>query len=158
MSTPSVLLSQIRINGLLDGRIVLCPTANLKNGFFLLRPYTIPFARLSYAVTPKGMEEYGEIISTGDRLQEVRIGLAVVDCLAADRRGCMIGDGNGFFDLSLAILSAWKMLAADHRTVAVLPERAIVDESINEAPWDCFADFLLTERQVHHCCRSRKKI
>ena len=60
----------------------------------------------------------------------------------------MIGDGNGFFDLSMAIFAAWEMLAAGMRTVGVLPERAIVEDPISAAPWDCLADFLLTERGV----------
>lgn len=146
--TPSALLSQVRINSLLDGKVLVCPTPSLKNGFFLLRPYTIPFTRLSYAVTPKGMDEYGEILTAGKQVSDVCIGLSVVDCLAADRLGCMIGDGKGFYDLSMAILSAWKVIAAGHRTVAVLEEKAIVDDPVDAAPWDCFADLLMTERQI----------
>lgn len=145
---PSVLLAQVRINGLLDGKVVICPTPALKKGFFLLRPFTIPVARLSQAVTPKGMEKHGEILTSGEQAPEVQIGLAVVDCLAADHRGCLIGDGHGFFDLSMAILSAWKRMAAGHRTVAVLEEEAISDEPFTAAPWDCFANLLMTERQV----------
>lgn len=147
--TPSALLRQVRINSLLDGKALICPTPSLKKGFFLLHPYTIPFARLSHAVTPKGMDEYGEILSSADQVSDVRIGLAVVDCLAADRHGCLVGDGNGFFDLALAILSAWKMMEAGYHTVAVLPEKAISDDPIAPSPWDCFADLLLTECQVH---------
>lgn len=145
---PTALFAQIRINGLLDGKAVVCPSAKMKKGLHLLRPYKIPYARLSYAVTPKGMDEYGEILTTGTQATDITIGLSVVDCLAVDRRGCMVGDGNGFFDLSLAILSSWGRVAANHVIVAAAPEEAIVEESLADEPWDCFADILLTGNEV----------
>ncbi|MEJ2689999.1 MAG: 5-formyltetrahydrofolate cyclo-ligase [Deltaproteobacteria bacterium] len=145
---PVSLFRQVRINCLSDGKALLSPTPSLKKGFFLLRPYSIPFIRLSEAVTPRGMEKYGEILSNGEQASGVRIDLFVVGCLAADRRGFMIGDGNGFFDLSMAILSIWETVAAGHLIVAVLPEEGIVEDPIDASPWDCFANLLLTEHQV----------
>ena len=147
-TTPSALFSQIRINALLDGKAVCGPSPGLKKGFYLVRPYQVPYGKIPYAVTLKGMETHGETLTTGDQAAGLEIGLMVVDCLALDRNGCIVGDGNGFVDLAAAIFSAWGKLAADPMIVTVAPQESIVEEDLAAEPWDCFADLLLTERDV----------
>src|SRR3989339_859242 len=55
---PTARLQQIRINALTDGKELLVPAPGLKEGFYLLAPYEIPFKHLSFAVGYKGLVQY----------------------------------------------------------------------------------------------------
>ncbi|MBU3937029.1 MAG: hypothetical protein KKD53_05830, partial [Proteobacteria bacterium] len=52
---PTARLQQIRINALTDGKELLVPAPGLKEGFYLLAPYEIPFKHLAFAVGYNGL-------------------------------------------------------------------------------------------------------
>ena len=63
---PSLLLRQVRVNALLDGKELIMPGAGLKEGFYLLKPYQIPFKNLVMGVTYTGLERYGCRLTAAD--------------------------------------------------------------------------------------------
>jgi len=146
--SPSPLLAQVRMNCLADGKALLCPTAGLKDGFVLLQPYSVAFARISYAATAKGMREFGNIVSRAEELDGISFPLLVDDCVALDVAGLMIGDGNGFFDLSRAIFSAWGKLEDEAMVITVVARQNILEMMVEVEPWDSFADQAITEEGV----------
>jgi 5-formyltetrahydrofolate cyclo-ligase len=146
--SPGLLLSQVRMNVLADGKVLLCPTPGLKEGFHLLLPYTVPFARLAHAVSQKGMREFGKLINQADHLREISVSLTVTDCLAVDEQGVVLGNGKGFLDLSLAILNSWAVLSRDDMVIAVVPEEQLLADVFAADPWDSFADLVLSEEGI----------
>lgn len=155
--SPSPLLGQVRMNSLADGKALITPTAGLKDGFMLLRPYSVPFAKLSYAVSPKGMREFGKSVNRAEELDGFSLGLLVGDCEAVDKRGLMIGDGHGFFDLSSAIFNAWRVLAADVQLVAVVAKQNMLSAEVDAESWDCYADMAITEEGLFELQRAEGK-
>jgi 5-formyltetrahydrofolate cyclo-ligase len=108
--SPAPSLTQIRINALLDGKKLLVPSPGLKEGFYLLLPYVVPFPKLSLAVSLKGMPMHGQLLRHQD-LSQFAISLLITEALAVDNQGHRLGDGNGFFDLACAILKQCGALA-----------------------------------------------
>ncbi|ADH86369.1 5-formyltetrahydrofolate cyclo-ligase [Desulfurivibrio alkaliphilus] len=145
--SPSPLLKQLRINLLLDGKALLMPAPSLHDGFYLLSPYTINFGRLAQAVSPKGMLQHGRKLATA-RLADLQVSLLVAEALAVDRRGTMLGDGKGFFDLAAAILAATGALAANVTVVAAAGD---VAQNLPIEPWDVQADQRLDETGLTPC-------
>ena len=138
--SPAEALLQIRINALVDGKEIIMPAPGLKDGFFLLKPYTVSFQDLSFAVTYKGLERFGRRLQL-DALAGLQIDMFITDALAVNPDGYFLGDGKGYFDLAYALLQSQKGLAADHLVVVLTTN--LVKESFEPEPWDIRAGMIL---------------
>jgi 5-formyltetrahydrofolate cyclo-ligase len=132
---PAARLQQIRINALTDGKELLVPTPGLKEGFYLLAPYEIPFKTLNYAVGYKGLVQYGRRIAM-EELCRGPVGLLITDCLAVDQAGYFVGEGQGFFDLAVAILAELQGLSPEVEAYGVGEQEQILDQEVEHAVWD----------------------
>ena len=146
--TPGSRLTQVRMNALTDGKTLLCPGPGMREGFYLLRPFSLPFRKLTYAISTKGLQEYGTPVNCAANLAGLSVGLLIGDCLALDADGLMIGDGNGFFDLSYAILNTWNVLADRREVIAVVSRKDVLDVKVEADKWDSFADRAVCEDGV----------
>lgn len=145
--TPAVLLRQIRINCLLDGKQLVMPTAGLKDGFFCIHPHTVPFRELGMAMTESGRRRFGRRLAQSDKCG---IDLLLTGALAVDREGGRLGDGTGYFDLSCAILSANGWLAENHHILAVVKRTQLLESSLPREPWDVTMSGVVTEEGCYH--------
>lgn len=102
--SPAPALQQVRINALVDGKTLVLPGPALKKGFYLLKPYAVAFKDLGHAVSLKGIETFGTLLSM-KALARLHVDLALTDCLAVAPDGGRLGQGTGFFDLAMAILA-----------------------------------------------------
>jgi 5-formyltetrahydrofolate cyclo-ligase len=132
---PSLLLRQARINALLDGKELVMPAAGLKDGFYLLKPFRVPFKKLIMAVTYKGLAHYGRLLGAKE-ISSLNISLLLGESWAVDRRGHRLGDGQGFFDLAVALLNELDGIAAGCQVVAAIDDAAKIVESVPPDPWD----------------------
>ena len=132
-ATPAALLHQIRMNCLLDGKKLVMPSPGLKDGFFCIKPHTVPFRQLGMAMTESGLRRFGRRLQPGEKLA---IDLLLTGALAVDREGGRLGNGTGYFDLSCAILSANGWLADDPHILAVVDRTQQVTEPLPREPWD----------------------
>lgn len=132
---PTARLQQIRINALTDGKELLVPAPGLKEGFYLLAPYEIPFKHLSYAVGYKGLVQYGRRVAV-EELCQGPVGLLITDCLAVDLAGYFVGEGMGFFDLAVAILAELRGLSPEVEAYAVGEQEQILEQEIERGAWD----------------------
>lgn len=133
--TPEPLLLQARINCLQDGKTLLMPGPGLKDDFFLLEGKTIPFVKRLVAVTPQGLAEFGRPMPLA-ALAGFAINLLLTTAVAIDQQGNRLGDGNGFFDLSYAILAAAEALAIPHSILAVIDSNNLRQDTLPRDPWD----------------------
>lgn len=144
---PAAILQQIRINALTDGKELLVPTPGLKEGFYLLAPYEIPFKNLSYAVGYKGLIQYGRRIAVEELCQEP-VGLLITDCLAVDPAGYFVGEGQGFFDLAVAILAELHGLSPEAEAYGVGEPGQILDQEVEHAVWDVRLNGFITPEGI----------
>ncbi len=134
--SPAPILAQIRINALLDGKDLIMPGPSLEQGFYLLKAFSVPFKELVIATSFKGLTKYGTLISHS-QLESLGIDYLVSDAVAVDRSGNRLGDGQGFFDLSCAILNHYQALSKDVRVLAVVDDmKRLVDEELPNDTWD----------------------
>jgi len=139
--SPAPMLAQLRINALNDGKDVIMPGPGLKDGFYLLKPFTVPFTKLSFAVSNKGLPKFGRRLAAGD-LAALALDLLITDAWAVDEQGTRLGDGQGFFDLSYAIMTEHKALKDSCLKYAVLdnPERLLSETELPTNDWDVRMD------------------
>lgn len=135
-------LQQVRINALLDGKQLCMPSPALKKGFFLCRPFTIPFADLPFALSLKGIEKFGQPLAALE-LESLAVDLAICEVVAIDSGGRRLGDGTGFFDLALGILGSYGGLREEWAVGAVIGEGQLQVGPIPMAPWDVAMDFAI---------------
>ena len=141
---PSPVLAQIRINALVDGKELLMPAPGLKEGFYLCRPYVIPFGDLSYATTYHGLSKFGRLLDN-QAVAGKAVDLLLTDAVAVDQQGTRLSDGNGFFDLACAILA--ELGAVDQlgaAFVAVAADEQLVSDDLPVDPWDVRLDQVVT--------------
>jgi 5-formyltetrahydrofolate cyclo-ligase len=145
--SPEPALEQIRINCLIDGKKLIMPSPGLKQGFFLLTPFTIPFRDLGYAVSMKGFAKYGKKFDMS-AVKELTVDLFVTTCLNVDKGGGQLGDGNGFFDLAYSLFSVQGGVAENAAVCTVVGEEQIDTGFLPLAPWDVKADFIVTRKEI----------
>lgn len=145
--SPEPALEQIRINCLGDGKMLIMPSPGLKQGFFLLTPFKIPFRDLSYAVSTKGFAKYGKKLDMS-AVKELTVDLFVTTCLTVDKGGGQLGNGNGFFDLAYSLFSVQGGVAENTTVCAVVGEEQVHTRSLPLAPWDVKADFIVTRKEI----------
>lgn len=146
--SPVPALQQVRINCLVDGRELIVPGPGLKDGFYLLKPYTVPFHALPHAVSIKGLAAAGRKLSRAE-VEKLSLGLLVTGAVAVDRLGNRLGDGLGFFDLSWAVLAELGALRSDAVVAACVNEAQIVETPLPADCWDVPADIIVTEKGVY---------
>jgi len=154
-AVPDPAVLQVRINTLADGKRLIMPTPGLRRGFALFEPYHIPFAKIPFAVTFKGMSRFGRTLRNKE-LQGLGVDLAVAVACCADRQGYWLASGDGYFDLAVAVLAALEGVAEDCR-VAVLCREILDQESIEPDPWDVRADLLVTPEKLLEVEIGRKR-
>ena len=141
---PSPVLSQVRINVLADGKELLMPSPGIKEGFYLCRPYVIPFTDLSYATTYHGLSKFGRLLDNR-ALASKMVDMLLTNAVAVDQQGTRLGDGEGFFDLACAILA--ELGAVDRQNaavVAVVADEQLVSDELPVDPWDVRIDEAVT--------------
>jgi 5-formyltetrahydrofolate cyclo-ligase len=148
---PTARLQQIRINALTDGKELLVPAPGLKEGFYLLTPYEIPFKHLAYAVGYKGLAQYGRKVAVEELCREPA-GLLITDCLAVDPAGYFVGEGKGFFDLAVAVLAELHGLSPQAEAYGLGEQAQILDQEIERAAWDVRLNGFITPEGIaqHH--------
>lgn len=144
---PAARLQQVRINALTDGKELLVPAPGLKEGFYLLKPYEIPFKHLSYAVGYKGLVQYGRKVAA-EELCRGPVGLLVTDCLAVDQAGYFVGEGKGFFDLAVAILAELHGLTPEAEAYAMGEQEQVLDQEIERGAWDIRLNGFITQEGI----------
>jgi 5-formyltetrahydrofolate cyclo-ligase len=145
---PSPLLKQARINALADGKVLVMPGPGLKEGFYCLEPYKIPFAKLALAVNGRELPTFGRKIADRQGAAGLELDLLVGEFWAVDDRGYGLGEGKGFFDLAVALLAEYAGLAKDCQVMAVLPDSARLVAGLPIEPWDVPASLILTPDEV----------
>jgi 5-formyltetrahydrofolate cyclo-ligase len=140
--SPAPQLNQVRINALIDGKTLLIPGPAIKKGFYLLKPYAISFKDLGHAVSLKGIESFGKLL-TSSALTKLHVDLAITDCLAVATDGGRLGLGTGFFDLAMAILSDLGAVNAETRFGAVGVDEQLLSADIPQESWDVRLHFFL---------------
>ena len=146
-ASPAPSLAQIRINILLDNKVLIMPSGGFREGFFRVRPFSVPFPELAQAVTLRGLPQYGERLR-GEELAGLAIDLMVSDALAVDEAGGLLGDGQGFFDLAAALLAAHGALAEEVVIFAVPGPGQMLDGRIALDSWDVQVDGVILADQV----------
>lgn len=144
---PTARLQQIRINALTDGKELLVPASGLKEGFYLLAPYEIPFKHLGHAVGYKGLAQYGRRVAV-EELCQGPVGLLVTDCLAVDPAGYFVGEGKGFFDLAVAILAELHGLTPEAEAYGLGEQEQLLDQEIERAAWDIRLNGFITPEGI----------
>lgn len=145
---PSPLLKQVRINALADGKILIMPGPGLKDGFYRLDPYRIPFAKLSLAATGRELPAFGQKITTRSEAALLNINLLIGEYWAVDKRGYGVGEGKGFFDLAVALLAELEGLADDFQVLVAIQDRVRLVADLSIDPWDIAGNSILTPEKV----------
>lgn len=154
--SPAALLQQVRINALLDGKILLMPGPALKSGFYQLRPYTLSFKELGHAVTLKGLESCGTLLDQA-ALADLHVDLALTDCLAVDGAGRRLGHGTGFFDLAMAILAEMGAVGEETLFVALGCLEQLVEDELRQDPWDVRMHFFCHQHGLRQLAVERRQ-
>ncbi|PLX51045.1 MAG: 5-formyltetrahydrofolate cyclo-ligase [Desulfobulbaceae bacterium] len=154
--SPAPLLQQVRINALLDGKVLLMPGPGLKDGFYRLQPYSLSFKELGHAVTFKGLASRATLLDQA-ALADLHVDLALTDCLAVDASGARLGHGTGFFDLAMAILAEMGAVGEEALFVALGWPEQLVADALKQDPWDVRMNFFCHQHGLQELAAGRQQ-
>lgn len=132
----------VRLQAILDGKVLYMPTPRLRAGFLCLRPEWVPPGRERYATSIKGLAEYGREVAL-DQVEPV--GLVVAGSVAVDARGGRAGKGEGYSDREYAIL---RELGHPEMPIATTVHDLQVVERVPRDPFDIPLDIICTPTRV----------
>lgn len=139
---PSPLLFQARINCLLDGKNLIMPSPALKTGFYRVKPFAIAFPDLAYGTSLKGISMFGKKMPE-KQLKNAEIDLALTGCVALDRQGRRLGEGTGFFDLSMGVFAEYGGVTDETPVGCVLGPDQLSEAELSSDAWDVGVDFMV---------------
>jgi len=154
---PVESLWQARINALFDQKTLIMATGGLKQGFVRFKPNTIVFNQLAHAVSYKGMDKFGERLST-EALKELKIDLCLLDSEAVDQHGGRLGEGLGLTDLALAILQEQGAMAEGTRFISIAAENRRLAEDLPREAWDIALDGVVTLEETYYHKRQEGEV
>ena len=140
---PDPMLEQVRINALGDGKTLIMPGPSLREGFYLIKPYSVPFKDLKHAVTYKGLVQHGKHLLVED-IAGLAIDLFFTEILCVDPNGVFIGNGYGFFDLGVALLAEFGGVAENAQVYGVGVGEQLLDDELVRDGWDVAVNGLVT--------------
>lgn len=146
-ATPGKSLHQARINCLVDGKNLVMPTPSMREGFCIIPAHTLAYKDFPAAVTYKGLQKNGQLLKT-KTIHELSLGLLLNDSLAVDSEGGRIGDGNGFFDLSCALLYELNGLGQDWSVLTFIREEQISRDPLPQNTWDIKVSGAVTPAKI----------
>ena len=142
--TPDNCLDRLRLQALIDGKIVLMTTYSIKRGFWLLDPKRIAPELYLYASTLDGMERIGQPVSLADIAGMPTIDYMVTGTGAINHEGVRFGKGHGFFDAEWGMLYQLGRISTATPSAAVVHDCQVLDETLTPDVYDTVADVIFT--------------
>ncbi len=140
--TAEPALLQVRINALMDGKVLLAATPGLKQGLVRLTGQAVPMPRRHIDLQGNAMFKAGKPLP----LPHSRLGqvdMLVSTALALDKNGVILHDGRGLLDVLVALFNQLKVLPQNAPVLALAHEEQMV-ASLPCEPWDISADVIVT--------------
>lgn len=142
--TPDNCLDRLRLQALIDGKLVLMTTYSIKRGFWLLDPRLIAPELYLYASTLDGMERVGRPLSLKEIADLPMIDYMVTGTGAINMEGVRFGKGHGFFDAEWGMLYRLGRISAATPAAAVVHDCQVLDEKLTPDVYDTVADVIFT--------------
>lgn len=156
--TPENSLEELRYRALKDGKKLLVGTYRLRRGFMLLDPTRIEEKDLRIASWLDGMEKsgIGRSLSLSQMQDEhINVDLCVLGGLVFNKKGVVIWEGQGLFEVQWALFNEMKLLKQSTPVAAIAHDCQVVDEKelgleciVPEKSGEVQCDFVVTPKQL----------
>ncbi len=139
----------LRLEALLQGKVLVMATPRLREGFLLIDPRRVPYRFLREASTIRGAFRFGERLPTPRSLARLSsIDLIVTGSVAVSpQTGARIGKGEGYAELEYAILRELGLVGEETPIITTVHEVQLVPD-IPAEPHDVAVDIVVTPRRV----------
>lgn len=156
--TPENSLEELRYRALKDGKKLLVGTYRLRRGFMLLDPARIEEKDLRIASWLDGMEKsgIGRSLSLSQMQDEhINVDLCVLGGLVFNKKGVVIWEGQGLFEVQWALFNEMKLLKQSTPVAAIAHDCQVIDEKelgleciVPEKSGEVQCDFVVTPKQL----------
>ncbi len=141
---PDAPQQPVRLQALLQGKILIMPTPKIRKGFLLLDPKTIPQNMMKKASTIKGAFILGKLFDRERILELPKIDFIVTGSVAVDRYGSRIGKGGGYAELEYAILREIGKINENTPVVTTIHDLQLLDKKLPREVHDLPVDIIVT--------------
>jgi 5-formyltetrahydrofolate cyclo-ligase len=149
---PSSVFFQVRMNALMDRKLLMVPSPGMQSGFQYFDPARIsskdfvPLARLRKPGARLARDSYGAPLPHP-------VDLIIGEAVWAAEDGALIGDGRGHLDLICALLHTLNWIHSEGQILAVVTESQ-VQPSLPQEEHDVRAHWIVTPRELFHAAQS----
>jgi 5-formyltetrahydrofolate cyclo-ligase len=154
--TPDNVLSGLRRRLLETGKTLVVATHDIRRGFYLLDPKTIPAGLALYASWLDGLEHFGQQISLAGIAARGRFDFLVTGASAVSIDGTRFGKGHAFFDLEWGMFSELGLVDDNTPVIAVVHDAQVVEEQLYPSETDIRVDAIATPTRYIELHRGRR--
>lgn len=137
----------VRLQALLDGKLLIMASPRLREGFILLDPRGIPTRAYGRAATIRGAFLFGRKLDLDGLKRLGSVDLVVEGSVAVSPDGGRLGKGEGYAELEYAILRELGLVDESTPIATTVHELQLVGR-IPRDPWDVPVDIIATPKRV----------
>ncbi len=147
-ATPDNSLVELRRRFIAAGVPLVVSTYNIRRGFRIIEPGTVPAGHELYAAWLDGLEHFGKPVSLAEIARRGRFDLMATGASAVSTEGVRFGKGHGYFDLEWGMFS--DIGVVDERTpvVALVHDAQVVEDKLFPSPTDLLVDQIATPTRL----------
>lgn len=157
--TPDNCLELLRAQVIRDNKALLMTSYGIRRGFIELLDTDVPAGLEDWAILLDVIERVGRLISLADIQQKYpRLDLMVTGGSAVNLQGARFGKGHGFFDIEWATLYTMGVVDVTTPVVDLVHDCQLVDEQLDNSPFDTICDYIVTPTQTIHVAEPQKPV
>ncbi len=148
----------VRIQALMEKKILIMPTPRIRQGFLLLDGRLIPSEKLRFASTIRGAFIFGRPLrKLNDLVHAIeKIDFIVEGSVAVDKNCNRLGKGEGYGDIEYGILSEIGLVDETTPIATTVHDLQIVDK-IPVKPHDVPIDIIATPTKLIKCKHAKNR-
>jgi 5-formyltetrahydrofolate cyclo-ligase len=146
--TPDNGLIEMRRRMIEAGITMVVSTFNIRRGFLLVDPVTIPVNAALYAAWLDGLEHFGKPATLAEIAELGRFDVMITGASAVSFEGVRFGKGHIFFDIEWGIFSDLGLVDQTTPVITLVHDLQVVDDRLFPAPTDILVDTIVTPTRV----------
>lgn len=155
--TPDNSLVELRRRMIAAGKPFVVSTYNIRRGFRLMAPGSVPKGEERYAAWLDGIEHFGQPVTLEQISRLGRFDFLATGASAVSIDGIRFGKGHGFFDLEWGMFTDIGLASDATPVIAAVHDVQVVEDKLPASETDIVVDLIATPSRMIELPRTARR-
>jgi len=155
--TPDNSLVELRRRMIVAQKPFVVSTYNIRRGFRLIEPGSVPAGHERYAAWLDGIEHFGKPVTLEEISRLGRFDFMATGASAVSTDGIRFGKGHGFFDLEWGMFTDIGLADDTTPVIAAVHDVQVVEDKLPASETDIVVDLIATPSQLIEVTRHSRR-